>query len=140
MMAERDTTDRYLAAFLADRVGTELFGRVSGIQKFGVFVKLDETGADGLIPVRSIGGEYFHYDRDAQTLQGAETGVMIGLGQPVTVRLSEAAPVTGGLILELIELNGKVLPQAPKQSRKGPVKRKARRAAGKKRKVTRRRK
>ncbi len=140
MIAERDTTDRYLAAFLADRVGTELAGRVSGVQKFGAFVKLDETGADGLVPIRSIGGEYFHYDRDAQTLQGSDTGVMIGIGQRVTVRLAEATPVTGGLILELVELNGKTLPQAPKRSRKGPVKRQSKRAANKKRKVTRRRK
>ena len=140
MMAERDTTDRYLAAYLADRVGTELSGRISGVQRFGAFVKLDETGADGLIPIRSIGGEYFHFDRDTQTLQGSDTGILIGLGQRVTVRLAEAAPVTGGLLLELVELDGKTLPKAPSRSRKGPVKRKSQKAARKKRKVSRRRK
>ena len=139
MMAERDTTDRYLAAFLSDRVGTELAGKISGIQKFGAFVKLDETGADGLVPIRSIGGEYFHYDRDAQTLQGSDTGLMLSLGQRVTVRLAEAAPVTGGLILELLEVNGKALPQAPRRSGKGPIRRRAKTAAKRKRKVTRKR-
>ena len=77
MAAERDTTDRYLAAYLADRVGSEFTGRVSGVQRFGAFVKLDETGADGLLPIREIGNEYFHYDRDAQTLVGSETGTQI---------------------------------------------------------------
>ena len=106
MMAERDTTDRYLAAFLADKVGAEFAGRVSGVQSFGVFVRLDETGADGLIPVRSLGSEYFRHDKDAGTLTGRDTGLEIGLGQPVTVRLAEAAPVTGGLILELVSQDG----------------------------------
>src|SRR5690606_37523377 len=60
MAAERDTTDRYLAAYLADRVGAEFTGRISGVQRFGAFVRLDETGADGLLPIREIGREYFH--------------------------------------------------------------------------------
>ncbi|MDO7608006.1 MAG: ribonuclease R, partial [Loktanella sp.] len=64
MTAERDTTDRYLAAFLSERLGAEMPGRISGIAKFGVFVKLDETGADALIPIRSLGDEYFDYDQD----------------------------------------------------------------------------
>ena len=111
MMAERDTTDRYLAAYLSERVGGEFAGRISGIARFGVFVKLDETGADGLIPMRSIGSEYFHFDAEAGTLMGADTGVTLRLGQRVTVRLAEAAPVTGGIALELLSLDGQSLPQ-----------------------------
>ncbi|MEZ5885768.1 MAG: ribonuclease R [Paracoccaceae bacterium] len=110
MAAERDTTDRYLAAYLSDRVGAEFTGRISGVQKFGLFVKLDETGADGLIPIRSVGREFFHYDPAGQTLKGADTGLTIGLGQKVTVRLAEAVPVTGGLALELLEIEGAPLP------------------------------
>ena len=106
MTAERDTNDRYLAAFLADKVGAEFAGRISGVQAFGVFVRLLETGADGMIPVRTLGAEYFRYDRDANTLAGTDSGLEIGLGQPVTVRLAEATPVTGGLVLELISLDG----------------------------------
>ncbi|SEO01258.1 RNAse R [Paracoccus alcaliphilus] len=113
MAAERDTVDRYLAAYLADRVGTEMEGRISGIQRFGAFVKLDETGADGLLPIRDLGHEYFHFDPDAQTLIGADTGLEIGIGQRVTVRLSEAIPMTGGLTLELVELEGHPLPRGP---------------------------
>ncbi|MTJ03083.1 MAG: ribonuclease R [Sediminimonas qiaohouensis] len=111
MTAERDTTDRYLAAFLAERVGNEFTGRISGIAKFGVFVKLDETGADGLVPIRTIGQEYFHFDRDAGTLMGADTGLTLSLGQSVTVRLTEAAPVSGGLVLELLAIEGDELPR-----------------------------
>ncbi|KRS12514.1 ribonuclease R [Roseovarius atlanticus] len=120
MMAERDTNDRYLAAFLSERVGEEFTGRISGIAKFGAFVRLDETGADGLIPMRALGNEYFHLDRDRGTLMGSDTGMVIGLGQRVVVRLSEAAPVTGGLGLELIRLDGKAItPAGPDTPRKG---------------------
>ncbi len=118
MMAERDTTDRYLAAYLSDRVGAEFTGRISGVQRFGLFVKLDETGADGLIPIRDVGREFFHYDQDSQTLMGADTGVTIGIGQRVTVRLAEAIPMTGGLTLELLELENRTLPSG-KPSRRG---------------------
>ncbi|MCF8484150.1 MAG: ribonuclease R [Rhodobacteraceae bacterium] len=111
MAAERDTTDRYLAAYLADRVGSEFAGRISGVQRFGLFVKLAETGADGLIPIRSVGREFFHYDQDSQTLTGADTGMTIGLGQKVTVRLAEAIPVTGGLMLELLTIEDRALPR-----------------------------
>ncbi|MEZ5777464.1 MAG: ribonuclease R [Paracoccaceae bacterium] len=125
MAAERDTTDRYLAAYLADRVGTEFAGRVSGVTRFGLFVKLDETGADGLIPIRSLGREFFHYDPKAQTLMGADTGTVIGVGQRVTVRLAEAVPVTGGLMLELLEIDGRGMPAGAPARRGKPVPRKA---------------
>ena len=106
MAAERDTNDRYLAAYLVDRVGAEFAGRISGVQRFGVFVRLDETGADGLVPVRALGREYFNYDESSQTLMGSETGLVLGIGQKVVVRLAEAVPVTGGLILDLVSVEG----------------------------------
>ncbi len=143
MEAERDTTDRYLAAYLSDRVGTELAGRISGVQRFGAFVRLDETGADGLLPIREIGREYFHYDRDEQTLTGSDTGTTIGIGQRVLVRLTEAVPVTGGLMLELLELDGATLPRGPSKARRGGPKRKLvrskKKAAKAKKKVARKR-
>ena len=119
MMAERDTTDRYLAAFLSDRVGAEFTGRISGVQRFGLFVKLDETGADGLVPIRSVGREYFHFDADKQALIGADTGVVIGIGQRVVVRLAEAIATTGGLTLDLLMLDGKTLPTGFARGGKG---------------------
>lgn len=128
MAAERDTTDRYLAAYLADRVGNEFSGRVSGVTRFGLFVKLDETGADGLVPVRSLGREYFEHNADDNTLTGSDTGIVIGLGQPVTVRLAEAVPVTGGLMLELLSIDGAKMPRSAPRARGRPISRKAKAA------------
>ncbi|GGW30432.1 ribonuclease R [Gemmobacter lanyuensis] len=139
MAAERDTVDRYLAAYLSDRVGQTFTGRVSGVQKFGLFVKLDETAADGLIPIREVGREFFYYDADNQTLTGSDTGLTIGLGARVTVRLAEAIPVTGGLTLQLVEIEGGALP-GPKKGKGGRyAPRKPVRAAIAKRKVIRKR-
>jgi ribonuclease R len=117
MAAERDTADRYLAAWLSERVGAEFSGRISGVVRFGVFVKLDETGADGLIPVRSLGREYFRFDPDAQTLTGEDTGLVLGIGQRVTVRLAEAVPTTGGLVLDLLSTGEGPLPRGGKRGR-----------------------
>jgi ribonuclease R len=125
MAAERDTTDRYLAAYLSERVGDEMEGRVAGIAKFGIFVRLDDSGADGLVPMRAIGAEYFHFDREASTLMGADTGLTIKIGQRATVRLAEAVPVTGGLALDLLALDGKSLPKG----RSSPAGRSPRRKA-----------
>ncbi|UWR72527.1 ribonuclease R [Phaeobacter inhibens] len=141
MMAERDTTDRYLAAYLAERVGNEFEGRISGIARFGAFVKLDETGADGLVPVRSIGREFFHFDAEAGTLMGADTGLIIAIGQRVKVRLAQATPVTGGLELELLSIDDKPMPAGGGGGRRSPagrsVKRKSAKAKAKRSKIKR---
>ncbi|HSF90822.1 MAG TPA: ribonuclease R [Paracoccaceae bacterium] len=113
MLAERDTNDRYLAAFLSEHIGNEFEGTVSGVARFGLFVKLNETGADGLIPISSLGREYFHFDADTNTLTGESSRRLIGLGMKAKVRLVEAAPVTGGLLLEMISLEGKALVSRP---------------------------
>ncbi len=124
MLAERDTTDRYLAAFLSERVGSEFEGKVAGVARFGLFVKLDYTGADGLIPISSLGREFFHYDPDSQTLTGEKSRRVIGLGQRATVRLMEAAPITGGLLFELLAIEGRTLPTPPRGTSKGAPRRK----------------
>ncbi|MEM8597136.1 MAG: ribonuclease R [Pseudomonadota bacterium] len=102
MEAERDTTDRYLALYMAGREGAEFAGRVTGVQRFGLFVALDESGADGLLPVRSLGEEFFRHDPDLHALIGERTGQVFTIGQRLTVRLVEAVPVTGGLLLDLV--------------------------------------
>ncbi len=103
MLAERDSTDRYLAAYMEDRIGAEFEGTVSGVQRFGLFIKLNETGADGLVPVSSIGDDYYQHDEDRGALIGRRSGKIFRLGQPVTVRLEEAVPLTGGLRFTLLE-------------------------------------
>ncbi|HMK67027.1 MAG TPA: ribonuclease R, partial [Stellaceae bacterium] len=102
MKAERETADRLIAHHLADRVGASFQGRVSGVTRAGLFVKLDDTGADGLIPIRSLGTEYFDYDEARHALIGSRSGAMHRLGDVVDVRLVEAQPVAGALRFELL--------------------------------------
>jgi ribonuclease R len=129
----------YLARFMVERVGNEFSGRISGIARFGIFVKLDETGADGLVPIRSLGREYFEHDAKTQTLRGTESSTVIGLGQRVVVRLSEATPVTGGILLELLELEDSKLQKRPGRRKNGYSGSKRGSSKGKSRKVTRKR-
>jgi ribonuclease R len=102
MAAERDAVDRYVAAFLEDQVGATFEGRITGVTRFGLFVRLTQTGADGLIPVSSLGDEYFIHDDRVHALVGERTGVRWRLGRLVAVRLKEATPITGGLVLEML--------------------------------------
>jgi ribonuclease R len=102
MAAERDATDRYVAAFLSERVGASFEGRITGVTRFGLFVRLAETGADGLIPISNLGDEYFVHDDRAHALVGQRTGVRWRLGSSVSVKLVEATPITGGLLFEML--------------------------------------
>lgn len=103
MAAERDANDRYLTAYLSEHIGAEFKGRVAGVTRFGLFVRLEETGADGIIPIRNLGQEYFRHDEREHALIGERTGLTHRLGDRVTVRLREAAPLTGGLRFDLVE-------------------------------------
>ena len=110
---ERDAMDRYCAAFLADRVGATFHGRIAGVTRFGVFVALDETGAEGLVPGRTLGQVRPRFDARRNTLSvGART---LRLGDPVTVTLSEADPVAGGLAFTLRSAHGKAWEQPSDQ-------------------------
>ncbi len=101
--AERDAGDRYLAAFLADKVGAVFAARVSGVTRFGLFVTLPETGATGIVPRSSLPDDLWWHDEREQTLTGRRTGLVFRLAQPVEVRLAEASPVTGGLAFQLMQ-------------------------------------
>ncbi len=103
MAAERDSTDRYVAAFMEDRIGATFDGRITGVTRFGLFVRLPETGAEGLVPARSLGAEYFRHDEGAHALVGERTRTTYKLGDTIVVRLAEAAPLTGGMRFDLAE-------------------------------------
>jgi len=113
MAAEREAMDRYMAAFLEDRVGATFTGRITGVTRFGLFVRLDETGADGLVPVSSLGDEYFVHDDRAHALVGDRSGRRFTLGRTVEIRLKEATPVTGGLLFEMLSPAEPRDPNAP---------------------------
>lgn len=102
MAAERETSERLIAAHLADRIGAVFQGRISGASTAGLFVKLDETGADGFIPAAMLGDDYFRHDPARHALIGSRTGEIHRLGDIVTVRLVEAAPLAGALRFELL--------------------------------------
>ncbi len=114
MKAERETADRLIAHFLADRIGATFQGRISGVTRAGLFVKLSDTGADGLIPIRTLGTEYFNYDETRHALVGSRSGAMHRLGDVVDVRLVEAAPVAGALRFGLLS-EGRVMPRGRKR-------------------------
>jgi ribonuclease R len=104
MKAERETADRLIAHFLADRIGATFSGHISGVTRAGLFVELDDTGADGLIPARFIGDEYYRFNEASRAFVGrSETH---RLGDPVTVELVEAAPVAGALRFKLVRHAG----------------------------------
>lgn len=101
MEAERDTVDRYIAAYLAERLGQVFPGRVTGVAKFGLFVTIEDLGGDGLIPISTLGEERFTFDEACRRLEGDWTGLSFSLGQRLPIRLVEANPVTGGMRFEL---------------------------------------
>ncbi len=117
MLAERETNDRLIAHFLADRIGATFDGRISGVTRAGLFVKLRETGADGFVPARTIGDEYFRYDEKGHAMVGSRSGETYRLGDPVTVKLVEAAPVAGALRFELLSEGRAGRPNRPRAAR-----------------------
>ena len=131
MAAERETVDRLVAAHLADRVGAVFEARVAGVTRVGLFVKLNENGADGFVPAGTLGDDYFRYEEATRSLVGTRSGVTYRLGDAVQARLVEAAPFAGALRFEIVSRAtgaasgarrarpGRTDPQAPKPSRKG---------------------
>jgi len=103
MEAERETIDRYVAAYLADQVGQLVNCRITGVQPFGFFATVEDLGGDGLVLAQTLGQEYFRYDEAARQLVGDETGETYRVGQRLTLRLAEANPVSGSLRFELPE-------------------------------------
>ncbi len=114
MEAERETIDRYVAAYLAAHVGEVMPARITGVQNFGFFATVEGLGGDGLVPVSTMGAEHFFYDEAGKALQGVESGDRYTVGQRLELRLAEADPINGSLRFEL--------PDSP-AARGGPVKR-----------------
>lgn len=100
--AERNAVDRFTAAYLRDKIGMEFEGRVSGVTRFGLFIKLKETGADGLVPIRSLPSDYYVHDEANHALVGKRTGRVFRLGAPILVRILEADPITASTVFELV--------------------------------------
>lgn len=119
MAAERETIDRLIAAHLADRVGASFAARVAGVTRSGLFVRLSDTGADGFVPISSLGDEFFHHIEEAHAVVGSRSGNGYQLGDTVEVRLVEAIPTAGALRFEMLS--------EPQRLRFGAIKGPARR-------------
>jgi ribonuclease R len=117
MEAERETVDRYVAAFLADQVGQLVLCRITGVQPFGFFATVVEFGGDGLVPVSTIGDEYFRFDEKAQQLVGEDSGTTYRMGQKLRLRIAEANPVSGSLRFEVPGHERAEAPQAERRDR-----------------------
>ncbi|MBL8564446.1 MAG: ribonuclease R [Hyphomicrobiaceae bacterium] len=114
MAAERETIDRLIASHLADRVGASFNGRIAGVTRSGLFVKLDDTGADGFVPVSSLISDFYNHIEEAHALLGARSNAAYRLGMNVEVRLVEAIPSAGALRFEMLT--------PPEKGALGPVK------------------
>jgi ribonuclease R len=101
--AERDAVDRYLAAFMATRIGEAFEARISGVTRFGLFVTLEENGASGIVPLQSLPDDRWDLDEATQTLAGRRTRLTFSLGQAVEARLAEATPRTGGMVFHILQ-------------------------------------
>ncbi len=117
MLAERDVMDRFTAQYLSVNIGRDFKGRVSGVTHFGLFVTLDESGADGLVPMRSLPRDYYIHDEKRHALVGKDNGYSYRLAQPVVVRLVEADPLRGSTVFEMLEASSGVLDKRKRSRR-----------------------
>ena len=114
MQAEREAIERYVASYLHDKVGAAFKGRIVGVTRFGLFVKLEDTGADGIVPVSSLRDDYFVHDDVQHALIGERTGLRWRLGSKIEVELMEAMPLTGGLVFKALSEPEQGDPNAPR--------------------------
>ncbi|MHB9880294.1 ribonuclease R family protein [Pacificimonas sp. ICDLI1SI03] len=133
MEAERDTIDRYVAAYLSEREGEVVTARVTGVTRHGLFATVDGVGGDGLLPMRALGQDYYEFDETSRTITGERSGESFTLGQRLELRLAEANPVTGGLRFERLE--GDAPAPAPRHGRKKPAQGRTGKGAARKGKV-----
>jgi ribonuclease R len=115
--AERESVDRFTAAYLAERVGATFSGRISGVARFGLFVRLDETGADGIVPISSLPDDYYVHEEAKHRLIGRNKGRIYRLADRVTVKLLEADGMTGSTVFQMLNDAGEELPRGRPQSR-----------------------
>ena len=123
MLAERSAGERYLSAYMSDRIGDSFSARISGVSRAGLFVTLDDSGADGLIPISRLGDERFYADENNMFMTGGTTGMTFRIGEAVEVELEEATPLQGGLLFSLLQggtYSGKPKRGGPKR---GPFRR-----------------
>ncbi len=121
MVAERNAVDRFTAAYLSEKIGAVFEGRITGVTKFGLFVALNESGADGIVPMRSLKNDFYDHNEDQHALIGKRSGIVFRLGASVTVKLLEADGLTGSTVLEMAgdSINGADIPGLVFKTKRG---------------------
>jgi ribonuclease R len=114
--AEREAVDRFTASYLSERVGASFSGRISGVARFGLFVRLDETGADGLVPMSSLPDDYYTHEEAKHRLVGRRTGRVFRLADRVVVTLVEADALTASTLFRITDHTG-----SSEDVRRGPA-------------------
>jgi ribonuclease R len=104
--AERNSIDRFTAKWMSQRIGDQFAGRINGVTRFGLFVTLDENGADGLIPIRTLPQDYYVHDEQQHALIGKRTGIVYRLGAKLTIKIVEADGFTGSSLFEVVGREG----------------------------------
>lgn len=113
--AERDASDRYTSLYLSEKMGGEFDGRISGVTRSGIFVRLTETGADGFVPMRQLPNDFYEHDEAGQKLVGTRHGATFRLADIIKVKLEEADPVVGGLRFSIVGVEGRPDNRSPSQ-------------------------
>jgi len=136
--AERDAVDRFAALYLSEKIGQVLPGRINGVTRFGLFITMQESGADGLVPIRTLGDDFYIHDEHTHTLRGREQGHTYRLGDNVEVLITEADPITGSTVFQMMSGGSKGKPTRSTSSKKSfkgkmdgrkPIKRKGKNRA-----------
>lgn len=104
--AERDAKSRYIAMYLSDNVGATFEGRISGVTNKGLFIELDETGADGLIPMKTLDDDYYILDEQNHCLVGRRNKRVYRLAAKIKVKVAEANADKGSMIFALVDSKG----------------------------------
>ena len=119
MQAERQTIDRLIAVHMSEKIGARFNGRINGVTRSGLFITLDETGADGFISISKLGDDYYIYDEVSHRVVGDNTGLMFQMGDRVEVKLVEAAPMAGALRFDMVS-DGREISGIPRSKRSRP--------------------
>lgn len=132
--AERDAVDRFVAAYLSDHIGGTFAGRISGVTRFGLFVALDESGADGFVPIGSLPDDHYDHDATAHALIGRRWGRLFRLGAKVRVEVRQADPITASCVFRLLDAEDGAdadwMPRPPGRTARGRGHPKEKRAKG----------
>lgn len=129
MLVERSAGERYLSSYMSQHIGEDFDGIITGLSRAGLFVRLQDTGAEGLIPISRLGGDRFIVDESGFTMSGLSSGLTFRLGSLVRVTIEETMPLKGGVLLSLQEggeLRSRSKPAAKGRQRKAAKKRKQR--------------